>query len=167
MKKSLLTILAKTLVLISICCSYANAAPTFQVISELNFRSFLPVPGSCEMDYDTRVVSDLLGSIMCMGNQTGIRGLYRITGDANTDFEIIIRSRQPQNGDGFTYTPAGRIVSTVDNILIVQDTIMTVNTGNGGYIDIYLAGQVTVNNVFTPDSDQTIEMDGVITWGLK
>ncbi len=149
-------------------CLFSNMAmavpaPYVAIMSELDFSKFLPITGSCEMDI-TGIVTDLPGSQMCISSSDGSIAHYRLVAPINTDFSIQVNTRLPENSDGLTFTPVGKITSDVDDINIIPGQVYVVNSGLLGRIDIKFGGQIIISNAFGPDMSHEIEMEAAITW---
>jgi hypothetical protein len=142
------------------------AEPYMVEVSQLHFSKFLPTSGSCEMDVATALITDLLGSQMCIISGEGEIAYYRIIAPRNTSFNVQVNSRAPENGDSFTFTPVGKITSDVDDITIVPDQNHLASTGELGRIDIKFGGQIILSNAtfFAPEMTHQIEMEAVIIW---
>lgn len=152
--------------LIYVMFSNLVMAATYSInISELDFSDFLPITGSCEMDI-AGLVTDLYGSQMCIGSKTGKIAHYRIIAPKNTNISIQVNTRLPENNDGITFTPAGKITSDVDDIDIVPGQEHFANSGLVGRIDIKFGGQIILSNAFAfnPDQSHEIEMEATIIW---
>ncbi|MDU0354644.1 hypothetical protein RS130_12605 [Paraglaciecola aquimarina] len=142
------------------------ADPYMIEISQLHFSKFLPTSGSCEMNVETALVTDLLSSQMCIISGEGEVAHYRIIAPSNTIFNIQVNSRAPENGDSLTFTPVGKITSDVDDITIIPSQNHIASSGNLGRINIKFGGQIIISNAtfFTPDMTHQIEMEAAITW---
>lgn len=141
----------------------AMAAPYTIKMSELNFSDFLPIAGSCEMDIDG-LVTDLPGSQMCIGSNDASIAHYRLIAPKNTNFSIQVNTRLPENSDGVTFTPVGKITSDVDDINIIPGQPHIANSGLLGRIDIKFGGQLILSSAFNPDMFYEIEMEAAIIW---
>jgi len=89
---------------------------------------------------------------------------YRLIAPRNTSFNIKVNSRPPENGDGLTFTPVGKITSDLNDITIVPGQTHVASSGELGRIDIKFGGQIIISNEFSPDMSHVIEMEGAITW---
>jgi len=149
--------------LFCLCSNLAIAAPFVVIMSELDFSDFLPITGSCEMDI-AGIVTDLPGSQMCISSSDGSIAHYRLIAPINTNFNIQVNTRLPENSDGLTFTPVGKLTSDVDDININPGQVHVVNSGLLGRIDIKFGGQIIISNEFSPDMPHEIEMEGAIIW---
>jgi hypothetical protein len=151
----------------SLFSSLAICAPYSIIMSELDFSDFLPTTGSCEMDI-AGLVTDLPGSQMCIGNNTGSIAHYLIIALPNTSFNIQVNTRLPENGDGLTFTPVGKITSDISDITIVPGQNHVASSGALGRVDIKFGGQIIISNAltFSPDQSHGIEMEAAITWSI-
>lgn len=145
--------------------SKLSIAETYIIpMSELDFSDILPITGNCEMDLDG-VVTDMPGSQMCISSENGKIAHYRVIAIPDINVNIQVNTRQPQGGDGLTFTPVGKLTSDVDDIDIIPDQVHLVNTGTLGRIDIKFGGQIIISNTFFgPDMSHEIEMEAVIVW---
>jgi len=163
---SKMTIKFKACIVTLLFCLFSNlvnAAPYIINMSELDFSDFLPITGSCEMDIDG-IVTDLPGSQMCLSSSDGSIAHYRLIAPKNTSFNIKINIRLPENNDGVTFTPVGKLTSDVDDIVIIPGQQHIVNSGLLGKIDIKFGGQLILSNAFNPDTSHEIEMEAAIIW---
>jgi|GEM_PF-3527371 len=144
----------------------ALADPYMVVVSELDFSQFLPTTGSCEMNVASGEVTDLLGSQMCISSTKGSIAHYRIIAPTNTNIEIQVNTRHPVNGDGFTFTPVGKITSDIDDVTIIPGQKHVVSSGNLGRVVIKFGGQIIISNQFSPNTTHLIEMEGAIKWAV-
>jgi len=150
-------------VMISLIPKVILAAPYVIPVTELDFTDFLPITGSCEMDI-AGVVTDLPGSQMCIGSDSATIAHYRIIALPNTNFSIQVKTRNPENGDGLTFSPIGKITSDIDDITIVPGQAHIANSGTLGKIDIKFGGQIIISNAFNASMSHKIEMEAAITW---
>jgi hypothetical protein len=149
--------------LLGLFSNLVMAAPYVINITELDFSDFLPISGSCEMDIDG-LVTDLPGSQMCIGSNNASIAHYRLIAPKSTNYSIQVNTRPPENGDGVTFTPVGKITSDVDDIVIVPGQAHIVNSGLVGRIDIKFGGQIILSSAFNPDMSHEIEMEAAIIW---
>jgi len=151
------------ILILGLFSNMAFSAPYVIMMSELDFSDFLPIAGSCEMDL-TGLVTDLPSSQMCISSNDGSIAHYRLIAPKNTSFNIQVNTRLPENSDGLTFTPVGKINSDVDDIVIIPGQSHVVNSGLLGRIDIKFGGQLILSNEYSPDSSHEIEMEGAIIW---
>jgi hypothetical protein len=133
------------------------------VISELDYTDLLPITGSCEMDIDGDI-TPLFGSQMCISSGDGSINHYRIVAIRNTNFNIMVNQRLPENGDGFTFTPIGKITSDINDFTIVPGQNFVASTGELGIIDIKFGGQIIISNAFSPNSPHEVVIPEMIVW---
>lgn len=152
------------ILLLSFFSKAALSEPYVIEVSKLDFSKFLPIQGSCEMDVATALVTDLFGSQMCIASGEGSIAHYRIIAPRNTNFNIKVSARLPQNGDGLTFTPVGKITSDINDIIIVAGQTHVASTGELGRIDIKFGGQIILSTAFSPNTSHEIEMEAAITW---
>lgn len=141
-----------------------GARPFMTQSSPIVFGEIVPITGTCEMDFNTEIVSDLTGGNMCMKNQQGGVGKYRIWGFKNRDYSILLRRKQPQNGDGFAYFPVGEIQSNGVSTVIVEGQTHIINSGENAFIDIVLAGQIMITVPYMGGGSYSIESEDIIEW---
>ena len=163
-----MTMKYKTLLFFQLCWLWSTnlMAASFSVMmSELNFAEILPITGTCVMDLNG-VVTDDLGSQMCISSKNATIAHYRIIAPANTDISIKVNTRNPENGDGLTFTPLGKITSDVDDIDIVAGQTYIVSSGLLGRIDIKFGGQIIISNpyAFAANTAFRIDMEKTIEW---
>ncbi|MBU2917117.1 hypothetical protein KO505_03955 [Psychrosphaera sp. F3M07] len=119
-------------------------AATMVQIDEINFGQLLPVAGGCEMDWDTgNIVSIGVGSL-CNSNPVGTPGHYRLTVNPNENYQIRVDRREEVANDGITYQPKGRFISDLEQVDLIYNQFVTINSGASGIIDIYLGGVLFV-----------------------
>ena len=152
-----------TLVLLMVA-KFAISAPYVVVMEELDFGDFLPISGSCTMDYATSNVTGLLGTQMCISSINTQAAHYRMFATPGTNVQIKVARRNPQNGDGLTFIPIGQLTSDVDDITIVPDQNHTVNAGTSGVIEIKFGGTINLAVEFTPNSSYEIEIDAGLSF---
>jgi hypothetical protein len=132
--------------------------PTLSIVKEISFGEIFGKSGICNLDYDTKVVSDLGGGL-CPSFETklGVPGQYIITGNSGTSLVIHIKSR-PDSGDGLTFTPSGifEVYGQADiPILTNQDQV--VPTGDTGVVTIRLGG--TLRAIFDQSFNDSISIE--------
>lgn len=149
--------------LLSLLSNLSIAASYTIKMSELDFSEVLPITGSCEMDI-VGEVTDLPGSQMCISSSSASVAQYRIIAAINTNFTVQVNSRLPQNGDGITFTPIGKITSDVDDIDIIPGQAHLVSSGLAGRVDITFGGQIIISREYTPNTFHEIDMEDLITW---
>ena len=134
-----------------------HATPILVEIERLDFDHVVPLTGDCEMHYDTGVITDRVGSRMCQNDPVGTPGHYRLLVGQNQNFDIRVSTRLPENNDGITYTPVGKLTSDVEEVDIVADSFVTVNSGALGQIDIKFGGRLTVTNMLSGSLTYTLD----------
>lgn len=151
-------------VLFGLFANLAEAETYVIPMSELDFSDFLPITGSCTMDLNGNV-EDMPGSQMCIASDVGKIAQYRIIARSNINVNIQVNTRTPQDGDGLTFTPIGKLTSDVADIDIVPGQVHIVNSGTSGIIDIKFGGQIILsNNFFGSDMIHQVEMEAVLVW---
>lgn len=145
--------------------AFAEDLPYINQVQQLEFGELMGLPGSCSLDYDTKIVSDNGGSLCPYSNVIyGEPGQYLVVANSNTDVEIIIASRE-NDGDGISYTPSGiyRVHGEAD-IAIIADTTQTISSGSTGVITIMLGGTLTLVSSKDYDSTYTVSIEQGITF---
>ena len=128
----------------------AAITPYIVETKTLSFGSIIFISGSCQMAYNTQVITNLTSQNICT-NSTGTTGGYRIFANPNKQVQIKLNSHG-DNGNGIIYVPDGQLVSDVANGLIIADTTKTINSGASGIIDITIGGRITINSVLASSS---------------
>lgn len=141
--------------------------PYFVTVEELDFKTMLPIVGSCEMDDTTAVVSDLPGSKICSENKVGTRGHFRIFSDPFTEFYVRVFQKNPEGGDGLTFVPEGTISSPTQTISFSANTTYLISSGNTGIINIIFGGQLYLSNEYPAGMTHSVEVTSGIEWYLK
>ncbi|AGH45412.1 hypothetical protein [Paraglaciecola psychrophila] len=150
--------------LFGLLLNQAIAATYIIPMSELDFSDFLPIRGNCEMDLDG-LVTDKLGSQMCISSDDGKIAHYRIIATPGKNVNIQVNSRLPAGSDGLTFTPIGKLISDVDDIDIVPGQVHIVNSGTLGRIDVMFGGEIILSSTFYgSDMSYQIEMEAGIIW---
>jgi len=125
----------------------ADITPYIVETQTLYFGNVIFVPGSCQMAYDTQVISNLTVQNIC-ATSLGTTGGYRIFANPNKQVQIKINSHT-DSGNGIIYVPDGQLSSDVENTLVIADTTETINSGTSGIIDITLGGRLTINSTLS------------------
>jgi len=144
--------LCSLILIIGIISLPLKAAITPYIIETktLSFGSVIFIPGSCQMAYNTQVITNLTTQNICT-NSSGTAGGYRIFANPNKQVQIKLNSHG-DNGNGIIYVPDGQLVSDVASALIIADTTQTINSGASGIIDITIGGRITINSVLASSS---------------
>jgi hypothetical protein len=136
--------------------------PDFFTLQSNNFRSLLPITGSCEIDEVTEQIFDISGSRICSQNLIGNIGEFEIHATPNKTIDIKILQRTPVDNDGITFTPKGKLISDVQTVNILPSYLHQINSGASGIVEIKLAGQLYITkSLVAGASYNLIMLDGI------
>lgn len=120
----------------------AFCAPYLNTVNHIDFGDLLGFPGSCEMNGDTGVISNLTGNF-CLPDKTGTPGLYIIVSSPNKIIRIRINSKA-NTGNGIRLTPSGIYEVTDEaDVAIIPDQFQDIDTGSYGSVFIRLGGSIS------------------------
>lgn len=142
----------------------AISAPFLIELNTVDFNEILPISGSCDLDYDTGVISPVGSSQMCLPSPTGTPAHYRIVAAPNLNFNVRVNTRFNSIGDGMSFVPAGKITSDINDITISPGATHVVNSGTSGVINIKFGGRLTLNTAFAANSQFEILNDPGLVW---
>ncbi|MDO6486608.1 hypothetical protein Q4503_02780 [Colwellia sp. 6_MG-2023] len=118
--------------------------------SRINFGSLIYISGGCVMAYDTKLITNVIGSNICISEE-GQLGKYRIYADPHTEIAITVKSHN-DNGSGIIYVPDGEVTNDIESKLIIADTGITINSETSGIIDINLGGRIRINGILNSNN---------------
>ena len=125
--------------------------------SLIHFGFLIHIPGSCDMAYDTKLITNTSASNICTSS-AGQLGKYRIYANPNTQVQIKVKSHN-DNGSGIIYIPNGELGSDAETLLIVADVNKTIDSGASGIIDIHLGGSMYLNNMLSSSTNYIESFD--------
>jgi hypothetical protein len=156
----------KKIVFVFTCCLStavnADITPTFGIVKNIHFGAILFIPGNCQIDSNTAIITNLSPSTTCF-NSTGTRGHYVIV--ANPNKQISIKINQRDNvGDGFVFIPNGELVSDAETLNITINVEQQIDSGTSGVVDIYIGGLFLSSEQLLPSTDYFFEKPDGIEW---
>ena len=119
--------------------------------SRIDFGSLIYISGGCVMAYDTKLITNVIGSNICISEE-GQLGKYRIYADPHTDITITVKSHN-DNGNGIIYVPDGEVTNDIESKLIIADIGITINSETSGIIDINLGGRIRINGILSSNNN--------------
>lgn len=137
--------------------------PYLSVVEEMSFGELTGFNGSCFMDYSTKEVSYLSGSL-CPFSETryGTPGKYFLFGDPNAVIRIRVNDKV-NTGDGVTYSPAGSYsVNGEPDVVINANTYQLITIRSQGFIVINLGGTMTNYKQQNFNSTYNLTMENAI-----
>lgn len=143
--------------------SWAQEKPYVNKVQILDFGELLGLPGSCHLNFDTKVLSDLGGNLCPFNDQRFGEPLqYLVVADPNSqvEFRVISYSNSDQ---GLSYAPEGIYeVSGLADVPIIVNQFQTIDAGATGVINIIMGGTLTTSQPQSFNSSFLIEIeDGV------
>ena len=129
---------------------FAAITPYIIETKTLHFGDIIFIAGSCQMAYDTQVITNLTPQKIC-SNSTGTVGKYQVFANPNKLVQIKIKSHH-DTGNGIVYVPSGELDSDFQTTLFIADINHTINSGTSGIIDITIGGRLTINNMLSSSS---------------
>ena len=134
--------LSRVLAIISLLTLAGNSnaiTPQLYTIDTLDFGKLTPRLGTCEINYLTGTVTNIVNDI-CQSTKTS-RGFYRIVGPKNTNMQVTVFTHS-NDGNGIMFTPNGKIKSSELEVNITPGVMATLNSGPSGWVDVIIGGRL-------------------------
>lgn len=140
--------------------------PTFFLVKEINFGALMFLPGSCQMDPETGVLSPFNGRFLCSEPSDASNAEYIIRLDPNKMVRLRIKP-DLNNNDGYIFNPKAKAISQSGTVEIYNEPdFVEVNSGGFGQINIYIGGELTIISSPPPSTPVNFSYADAILWEL-